>query len=158
MTTEKRRIPLDVKICGVIFLAAVFLFVESRGYADKAAMFPGIMLVCTMILSAYIMVKSGLYEYRNRQVAPGSKPEKAKPPVDLKAVFALAGMTTLYAFAAPYMGFGLSSLLFLYAGALFFGERHKLLALGVSAATVVFVYAFFIYFLGVGIQFFPELS
>ena len=157
MTAENKRFPLDFKICAVIFVIAAFLFMESRSYAAKAAMFPGIMLACIMILSVYIMMKSCLEQRGNRQATASLESRKAKNTAGLKAVFVFGGMTTLYALVTPYLSFGLSSLLFLGAGMVFFGERDKLAVTVAPTAVMVFVYAFFVRFLDVGVPFFPNL-
>ena len=153
-----QKFPLDFWVCSVILLASAFLFVDSRGLPDKAVLFPSIMLVCIMGLCAYCMASSVIK--RGKALCSGAgeaKPGSAKKSIDLKAVCALAAMTTAYAFVTPYIGFGLASLVFIGAGTVFFGEKNKFAIIGVPVAVMVFVYAFFIYFLDVSIPFFPEI-
>lgn len=156
-TTLAQRFPLDVRVCLVIFLASVFLFIDSRELPDKAVLFPSIMLVCIMGLSLYCIAASFIKRHKaSRTTAESAKAEKPNALVDLKAVCAFAVMSIAYAFFTPYLGFGLCSLVFIAAGTIFFGERDKRAIVAVPLGTLVFVYAFFIYFLGVGIPFFPE--
>ncbi|SBV96452.1 membrane hypothetical protein [uncultured delta proteobacterium] len=155
-TTFFQRFPLDFWVCTVIFLAAAFLFADSRGYPDKAILFPSIMLVCMMGLSAYCMAASCIKRQKLlRAVAAGTRTLPAKTPIDRKAVCAFACMAAAYAFLTPYIGFGLASLIFIGAGTVFFGEKDKRAVVAVPLGTMLFVYGFFIYFLDVSIPFFP---
>jgi hypothetical protein len=75
---------------------------------------------------------------------------------DTKAVCIFSGMVAAYAIGTPKAGFGLASLIFIGAGIAFFGEKDKRAIIAIPLATLLFVYGFFIYFLNVGIPFFPE--
>lgn len=158
MTTKSsllQKYPLDFWVCGVILLASAFLFASSRDLPDKAVLFPSIMLVCMMGLSAYCMGASVL---RQRKKAAKGGLSAPSTPIDLKAVFVLGAMTAAYAFVTPYIGFGLSSLIFIASGTVFFGERNKLAVAAIPVVVMAFVYAFFIYFLDVSIPFFPDFA
>ena len=158
MTTKTsflQKCPLDFRVCAVIFLCSAYLFIDSRGLPDKAVLFPTIMLVCMMGLSAYCMARSLFKQATESRAKAAGRTEPAKAPVDLKAVCVFGGMTALYAFLTPYLGFGLTSLFFLGAGTVFFGERDKRAIAAIPLATMLFVYGFFIWFLDVSIPFFP---
>ena len=154
--SSSQKYPLDFRVCAVIFLCSAYLFIDSRGMPDKAVLFPTIMLVCMMGLSAYCMARSFIKQAReSRAKAAGEQAAPLKSPVDLKAVCVFGFMTALYAFLTPYAGFGLTSLLFIGSGTVFFGERDKRAVVAIPLATMIFVYGFFIYFLDVSIPFFP---
>lgn len=158
MTTKPsllQKFPLDFWVCAVLFLASAFLFASSRDLPDKAVMFPTIMLVGIMGLSAYCMAASVIKQKKMQIAAGGVTPPKKR--IDLKAVCLLACMTAIYAFVTPYIGFGLSSVIFIGTGTVFFGEKNKLAIICVPIAVMLFVYAFFIYFLDVSIPFFPNV-
>lgn len=158
MTTQSaspKTFALDFWVCAVIFLAAAFLFIDSRDLPEKAALFPAIMLVCMMCLSLYCMVVSVIKQRKARMGA--AAPQNAASPIDRKAVCIFFCMAAAYAFITPYTGFGLSSLAFLAAGTVFFGEKDKRAVAAIPLATIAFVYGFFICFLDVNIPFFPAL-
>ncbi len=161
MTTKSKflqKFPLDFWVCAAILLSAIVLFASSRGYPDKAVLFPSIMLVCMMGLSAYCMAMS-LFKQRKalRAMTDEVQAKTKKSPMDLKAVCLFGCMAAAYTFFTLYLGFGLTSLLFIGAGTAFFGERDIRAIVGIPLATMLFVYAFFIYFLDVSIPFFPML-
>ncbi|CAK7050274.1 MAG: hypothetical protein DELT_01013 [Desulfovibrio sp.] len=151
-----QKIPLDVRVCTVIFLASAFFFAESRGYPDKAVLFPSIMLVCMMGLSAYCIAASLLKQRKAQRIRAEGQVPAAPKKVDLKAVCFFGCMTAAYAFLTPHIGFGLSSLVFLGAGTVFFGEKDKRAIVVIPLATMIFVYCFFIWFLDVSIPFLPS--
>lgn len=155
MTTKPaffQKYPLDFWVCAVMLLASVLLFADAQNYPDKAVLFPVIMLVCMMGLSAYCMAVSVI---KQRKVLRGAAPAAPRKKIDIKAVAGFGLMIAAYAFLTPYIGFGLASLVFIGAGTVFFGERNKLAVIAIPAATMLFVYMFFIYFLDVSIPFFP---
>lgn len=160
-TTFFQRFPLDFWVCAVIFLAAAFLFADSRSYPDKAVLFPSIMLVCMMLLSVCCMAASIAKQQKRLRAnatgdaTEGSQAGSKKKTIDKKAVCVFGCMSAAYAFFTPYIGFGLASLIFIGAGTVFFGEKDKRAIVAVPLGTMLFVYGFFIYFLDVSIPFFP---
>jgi hypothetical protein len=162
MTTKHalfQKYPLDFWVCAVLFLASVLLFVDAQNYPDKAVLFPIIMLVCIMGLSAYCMAASVIKRRKALREAAGATGTAAPgKTVDRKAVAIFGLMIAVYAFCTPYAGFGLASLIFIGAGTVFFGERKTIAVVAIPVATMLFVYTFFIYFLDVSIPFFPAFS
>lgn len=159
MTTKPaffQKYPLDFWVCAVTLPASVLLFADAQNYPDKAVLFPVIMLVCIMGLSAYCMAVSVIKQRKAlRDAAANAQAAAPKKKIDLKAVAVFGLMIAAYAFLTPYIGFGLASLAFIGAGTVFFGERNAIAAIAIPVATMLFVYTFFIYFLDVSIPFFP---
>ncbi|MDR1661653.1 MAG: tripartite tricarboxylate transporter TctB family protein [Azoarcus sp.] len=151
-----QKFPLDFWVCAVIFLFSAILFMTSRGYPNKAILFPSILLVCMMGLSVYCMAISLIKRRKILWIKKtGTQTEPKKASMDIKAVCIFGGMSAAYAFFTPYAGFGLTSLIFIGTGTVFFGEKDKRAIVAIPLATMLFVYGFFIYFLDVNIPFFP---
>ena len=155
-TSSLTRFPLDFRIAAAILPFSAFMLVEALGYPDKAAMFPLIILICTVGLSAYIMFVS--YWIRRRtMLEKATSREAPKQPKDLKAGFIFGAIISAYVLASPFIGFAFTTLLFLATGFFLFGERNKLALILIPATVVTVVYLFFHYLLNVRIPFLPAL-
>ena len=152
--TSPARFPLDFWIAAAVLVFSTTMFVEALGYPDKAGTFPIIILTSTMALCVYIMAVS-FWKRRGILLEGALDWEAVKKTRDLKAAFILGVLVSAYVLASPFIGFGLSTMLYLGSGIYLFGERNKITIIAVPAAVLLFVYVFFFYFLNVRIPMLP---
>ncbi|WP_455594353.1 tripartite tricarboxylate transporter TctB family protein [Cloacibacillus porcorum] len=126
-----------------ISVISVLLTLQSFNYPPESSQFPRFLCILMLLFSFLILIRTLKNKEGEKTMSTGSGfISAAKLPV---TVFA---STAAYLFCIGYVGYFVSTVIYMSASMFFFGERRPL---PIAAAVLVFlavIYALFVSFLG----------
>lgn len=120
---------------AVIYLVVIIFFVQSFSLKQDAGFFPRILSVCIGILNTIELLKI----LKGNQVVS----KKKKEEVELKKLYAILGVSTLYILGLKPLGFIVSSLVYLMIMMHLLNVKSKKVVVLASVATVLIIYVSF---------------
>lgn len=135
------KLHADVYAGIVLIIFGIFFYVQSNRLPNEAALWPKIILLFLIMLSALLTV-SGLKKTREAAKSDNQLPQVAGKLV-IKPMLALALMT-LYAIVMDLAGFFVSTAIFLPLGMYFMKQRSLILMFLVTAGLEIFIYFLFV--------------
>lgn len=118
-----------------LILLSGFLWWSLREIPADAAYYPKALVFCLFVCSLILLIQPLISRISHKTSAP-----ECSGFVYRRPIFELVGLSVIYLFVLPYLGFIVSSVIFLVVLMWRLGVRHWLLLAGVSIATVVLVY------------------
>jgi len=141
---------LDSWISSILIILSIFLYKVGKGYPDKVALYPLILLVSIILLSFAVSVESIVKNRHKRQVKIFNFKNK------LFSVILIYVAIVVYAAAVGIFGYLLPSLAFIVAVMLFFGEHSISKIMLILLSFSVFAYGVFTLFLKIPLPMLPQ--
>ncbi len=151
MTRFFAKIRLDARISLVLLLVSIYLYTVAGKFPAKAALFPNILLLATIVLCVMVIIQS-MRKAETGKSAAKKRSGKQQPVVWAIVVYL---MIALYFVALEPLGFMLSTMIFTAAAMAYLGERNWLVILSAGIGLNVFVYLAFNRFLDVPLPMLP---
>ena len=114
----------------------LFFFISAQSMPSAASLFP-------QIISILIFILSALMVYSSTKAVPGTK----KAPVNVKRVVIYAALIAVYIAATDYVGYFITTPLFMIVSYLYLKATGFFKAFLISAAFSFFIYLLFVIFL-----------
>ncbi len=127
-----------ISIIGLIF-AAVMLF-QIHGYPDDVKMFPSIFLYLFMLFMAIVLVRGIKRSVHTEGV---SKKEFWCSPAVIHNPIITAVLVIIYVTLIYFLGFYISTALFMLITMLYYGSRKWMINLAVTTGMLIFCYVLF---------------
>lgn len=143
---KRRVIHQDVYISALLMILGGYLFYLTAKMKPEAARFPRVALGVFMILMVWTLI-DGVRKSVKASRDPEKKDVRLLKWEQSKMPFALFGITVVYAVGLDFLGFFLSTAIFIPVVMLFFRCRNVKLIAGVTIGALVFVYLMFVVFL-----------
>ena len=127
-----------ISIIGLIF-AAVMLF-QIHGYSDDVKMFPSIFLYLFMLFMAIVLVRGIKRSVHTEEV---SKKEFWCSPAVIHNPIITAVLVIIYVTLIYFLGFYISTALFMLITMLYYGSRKWMINIAVTTGMLIFCYVLF---------------
>lgn len=146
------KIRIDAWISLTLLLVCTYLYTIAGKFPAKAALFPNVLLLSTIVLCSVVFLQS---------IRKGMPSESAKRRCSWKQkpvtwAIAVYLMIAAYFFALNLMGFIVSTMIFVSATMRYFGERKCIAIVSAAIGLNVFVYLTFCLFLDVPLPMLPS--
>jgi asparagine N-glycosylation enzyme membrane subunit Stt3 len=146
MTSSRRK---EVIFAAGILALSLGLAIRSFLYAADSSQFPRFLMVLQTVFSAVLLVRQLVVA--KAEAAVGGAPTAAKKKfLDVfGAPLAVFAATGAYLACIQFLGYFVSTALFLAGGMYLFGRHKPLVLVGVSAVFMLVIYGLFVLFIGV---------
>ena len=132
------KVHIDVWMGGLLIILSVIFYLMAGQFSNpQAATWPQLILVCIIILSAMLVIHGLKLTKQNAE--PGTIPA----PV-LKGPMITLVMIVIYAIAMNFIGYFISTAIFLPLGMFALGQRNWKPILGVTVGLEIFIYVLFV--------------
>lgn len=122
---------------------SIALSIKAFTYPAESAQFPRFLTVLQVLFSAGLLVRSIV---GRRGEPPRDEPGRRPSLIAPLAVFSSLG---LYIVCIQYLGYFVSTALFLAISMIYLGRHRPLVVFGATAAFILVVYSLFVLFIGV---------
>ncbi len=143
MENQKIRIHQDVYISAVLLVFSAYVFYLTSKMKEQAARFPRIALTVFVILIIWVLL-DGIRKSVRMTSGKDISDQRLLIWAQNRMPYALFLITVLYAVLMKYIGFFVSTALFMPAVMLFFRNRNIKMIIGVTGGTLIFVYILFV--------------
>lgn len=138
---KSKQIHNDVYSGAFMLIFSIYFFYIATTMRAGAAKFPKIIMGLMILLSIGCLIQ-GIIKTRSN-VNTGSEASAQVLWSEIKIPLLVFCMITLYVIALQYIGFIISTLIFIPALMLFYRNRNKLLIVCCTVFTIAFIYTLF---------------